>query len=750
MKQEKTTNQILDFVEALLDENHTLGFRMKGYSMFPTLKEGDLGRVIKCSADELTIGDLIVFKLNDKLVAHRLIDIVHQNNQQVFVAKGDHNLHKDPPFTANELVGKISSIQRKKRIIKTDSLYMKFHSFNSRHLSKILIPLDNLFIRFRSLANRLFSGFRSLKKNIAIVSENSEKLFFVNAIISVFQGVLPFVIILCIKSLIDQLTVTTAYNAHQHIVFVALLIATALVFLLSAVLSEISAFYLEKMSQSLTRTISQKLHSKHAELDLSNYENPDKQDKIHRAVQEASYRPLKILNELLMGLKSVASALFLVGIFLSIRWYLVLVLFLAVVPGIFVRLKFSKELYKLKEIQSTKEREMYYYNRILTGFPFAKELKLFGFFHFFRNLFSDTQQTLFEKKIKHRKAELKMGLYAQFFAVSMIFLSLGYVTFLKINDEITIGTVVLFFFAFQRGYSVLNDFFRSITQIIEDQTFLNDFIRFLNIPSQVKVNRLTSTPFSLKKEIRFENVHFKYESSKREALKSINLTIPAGKTVAFVGANGSGKTTLIKLLCGFYQPDSGKILFDDIDSTALGQAAVCENITAVFQDFALYNITAIENIWLGSTKSAFKRDQAQKAAEAAGIADVIEHLPDGYNTILGNQFKGGEELSIGQWQKIAIARAFYRNTPLILMDEPSSALDAEAEYQIINSLKKLSKDKTAIIISHRLTSVQWADLIYFFHEGELVESGSHKQLIALKGKYYSLFKSNTNPKGKAE
>ena len=746
MKQNNLNDQMLDIVESLLDDNHTLSFRMQGFSMYPTLKAGDLGHVLKCRANDLTVGDLIVFKQNNKLIAHRLVEIVHQNNQQVFVAKGDKNSFKDAPFTENELVGKITSIQRQNRSIKSESRYMKRQRFNAEHFSTILIPFYDFSIRLKNKLNQLFSGYRSFKSNLSVVTENSGKLLWINAIISVLQGIIPFAVIVCIKMLIDQLTVTTAYNAHQHLMFVTILILTALVFLFSAVLTEISSFYMEKLAQSVNRNIYQKLHLKHVDLELSNFENPAKQDKIHRAVQEASYRPLKIMNELLTGIKSVASALFLVGIFVSIKWYLVLVLFVAVVPGIYVRLRFSKELYKLRETQSTREREMYYYNRILTGFPFAKELKLFGFFNFFRNHFADTQHTLFEQKIKHRKAELKMGLYAQFFSVSIIFLSLGFVTFMKINDEISIGTVVLFFFAFQRGYSVLNDFFRSITSIVEDNTFLKDFIEFLKTPARAKIAALPNYKFSLQKEIRFDNVSFKYESSKREALKSVNLTIPAGKTVAFVGANGSGKSTMIKLLCGFYSPDSGKILFDDKDAASLGQTMICDNISAVFQDFALYNISAIENIWLGSTKSPFRREQAQKAAEAARIADIIERLPDGYNTMLGNQFKGGEELSIGQWQKIAIARAFYRDSPLILMDEPSSALDAEAELQIIEGLKKLSEEKTAVIISHRLSTVQWADLIYFFHEGQVLESGTHKQLMAKKGKYYSLFKTANGQK----
>ncbi|MHB9142152.1 MAG: ATP-binding cassette domain-containing protein, partial [Paludibacter sp.] len=264
-------------------------------------------------------------------------------------------------------------------------------------------------------------------------------------------------------------------------------------------------------------------------------------------------------------------------------------------------------------------------------------------------------------------------------------------------------------------------------------------IAFLNMPTKSNAQKNVQSHFSLKKEIKIENVSFRYESSKREALKSVNINIPAGKTVAFVGANGSGKTTLIKLLCGFYQPDSGKILFDGIDATQIGQTTVCENITAVFQDFALYNIFALENIGLGNIQTPIDLEKVKKAAKAAGIEEIIEHLPNGYNTLLGNLFNGGEELSIGQWQKMAIARAFYRDSPLILMDEPSSALDAASELQIINSLKKLSRNKTAVIISHRLTTVQWADLIYVFDEGEVLESGNHQELLALKGKYYSLF-----------
>ncbi|ADQ79266.1 ABC transporter related protein [Paludibacter propionicigenes WB4] len=743
MKQQELNKQLLDFAETLLDENHQLSFRMSGNSMYPALKAGDIGFVQKCDEKDLNKGDIIVFNQNGRLVAHRLIGMFTRDDIQFIIAKGDKNSYTDNPITIESLIGKVYSFQRGNKKKKIDSTKMKLNKFVALHFSTPIIPFYNFRLQAGKRFNLLWSELKSIKNNISIVSKESEKILFVNIIISILQGVLPFIIIVCIKTLIDQLTSISTQNESQRLYFTVILIITALVFLASGVLSELKTYFSLKLSQSITHQIYQKLHWKHASLDLSRYESPAEQDKIHRAVQEASFRPIKIVSEMLIGIKSVAAALFLVGLFITIKWHLIVILIIAIIPGVYFRLKSSRKLYKQKEAQSTKEREMYYFNRILTGLPFAKEMKLFGFFDFFKQHFSNVQNMLFEQQIKLRKSELWLNIFAQIFSVSLIFLSLGFVSYLKIKGEISIGTVALFFFAFQRGYGVLNELFMSATQILEDNTFLNDFIAFLNMPTSS--NSLQSDhSFSLSKEIRIENVRFRYKSSKRDALKLVNITIPAGKTVAFVGANGSGKTTLIKLLCGFYQPDSGRILFDGIDATEIGQQKICENITAVFQDFALYNISAINNIGLGNTRETLDFDKAVKAAKAAGINDILEHLPNGYNTLLGNLFSCGEELSIGQWQKMAIARAFYRDSSLVLLDEPSSALDAESELQIINGLKKLSHDKTAVIISHRLSTVQWADIIYVFNDGEVVESGNHQELLQLGGKYYSLFHTNNN------
>lgn len=741
MKQEKLNNRlIVDFAESILENDQCVSIKMTGYSMYPTLRPGDIGVIEHCTPELLKTGDIIVFKTNRHLVAHRLIAINKENNHFHFTAKGDKNPFSDPVFSQEMLVGRIKEIERNGKKIKTNTLSMKWNRFMSLRFPYISASLRNLMTGILFRTDTIISGYRSLKSNVSKISKGSGKLFAINAFISVLQGIIPFAIIVLIKLLVDALTTSNFESASGQAGYAGMLIVTALVFLLNALLIELRSYYSERMSQSVSRHIYSILHAKHSKLDLSNYENPKQQDSMHRAVQEASFRPVKILNALLTGIKSVASVLFLIGMFLSIRWYLILILIIAVLPDVYVRLKYSRKLYKLKDAQSTKEREMYYYNRILTGFPFAKELKLFGFSGFFEKRFNQTQDQLFDEKIKLRKSELQLNFFSQSFAVVLIFISLGFISFLKVNGAISIGTVVLFFFAFQRAYSVLNDFFRSFTQIVEDNTFLKDFIQFLELPERT-LNASPTSEFSLQHEIRFKNVSFRYEASKRNALTDINLVIPAGKKVAFVGENGSGKTTLIKLLCGFYEANQGEITFDDITIDKLGQKLITENITAVFQDFALYNIAAYQNLALGNIKTEPDPEKIKQAARDADIDELLTKLPDGYNTLLGNLFKSGEELSIGQWQKIAIARAFYRDAPLLLMDEPSSALDAASELQIINSLKKLSQNKTAVIVSHRLSTVQWVDLIYMFHEGKVVESGTHEELLALKGKYYELFQT---------
>lgn len=737
MKENIAREKLMELAEDLIENEQTVSFWMQGYSMFPTLYPGDLGLVEKCDPASLKSGDIIVFRQNKQLVAHRLMRVTTASEKR-FILKGDKNNYYDQPVAEQDIIGKLTGVIRKNKTWSFEGSSQRFRKLLALKVPVISSGIYSAALSVRLRNRRYHERSRELSQNVRLISEGSGRLFLVNALISVFQGLVPLATIVAIKKLIDELTKSSVHTGSSH--FLLWLIITGALFLTSGILTELNGFFSEKLSQSVSRLIYKKLHTKHESLNLSGYEIPSEQDKMLRAVQEASFRPVKMLNELLGVIRSVTASVFLAGIFLTIRWYLPVILLVAVLPGIIIRIKYARLNYRLKTSQSTKEREMYYYNRVLTGFPFAKELRLFGFSGFFKKRFSNVQNDLFEEKITLRQAEMKGGIAAQVFAILLIFGSMGYISYLSMTSSITVGTVVLFFFAFQRGYSVINELFQSFARIFQDNTFLQDFTSFLQAPEN-NANHTDRNNFSLKKEILFENAGFRYESSKRQALKAVNLVIPAGKKVAFVGENGSGKTTAIKLLCGFYSPENGQITYDGIPTQEINQQEILKHISAVFQDFALYNLTVSENIGLGNPAVSFDKEKAREAAKKAGIHDILEKLPFGYDNLLGNQFEGGEELSIGQWQKMAIARAFYRDADLIILDEPSSALDAHSEKQIIETLKQLTEDKTAVIVSHRLTTVQWADIIYYFQEGEVLESGTHTELMERKGGYYRLFKA---------
>ncbi|MGC9150180.1 MAG: signal peptidase I [Microbacter sp.] len=725
---------LIHLAEALLEGDHSVSFVMQGYSMYPTLRPSDKGLVEKCHPKDLRKGDILVFRQDQQWIAHRLMQIKVTENGTTFLTKGDRLKTFDAPVDEKAVVGKVIAYERHNKTVSLNGLVLRkqfvlhFPTFSARLFSMELSILLQ-FLHTRESIARLI-------KHVKLFLQGSVRIFLINSLISVLQGVVPLLTIVSIKMLIDQIGKASLQGSSVYVLF--WLIITGSLFLLAGILTEMSGFFLEKMEQSVSRMVYRSMHDKHATIPLAAYEIPTEQDKMHRAVQEASFRPLKWLNELLGLIRSVTGSLLLAVIFLTIRWYLPIILLVAVLPGVVVRLRYARRNYRLKTAQSTQERALYYFNRVLTAFPFAKELRLFHFSDYFKTKFSTVQEDLFAEKLSLRKAEMTGGILTQLFAVMVIFGSMGLFSYLSLNNSVSVGTVVLFFFAFQRGYAVVNELFQSIIRISQDNIFLDDVSAFLQQSQDVE-NKQHDRVFSLKKEIRFEQASFSYAHSGRQALKNIDLIIPVGKKVAFVGENGSGKTTTVKLLCGFYYPDSGKVTYDGISTTEFNPSAILEHIAAVFQDFALYNLTALENIGLGNVASPVNLEKTQLAAQKAGIHDVLNKLPRGYHHLLGNLFEGGEELSMGQWQKMALARAFYRDSELIVLDEPSSALDAHAEKQMVNALRRLTADKTAVIVSHRLSTVQWADKIYFFHDGEVREEGTHTELMALKGGYYQLF-----------
>lgn len=750
-----------DYTEgSLLNDGQKTMYRMQGGSMYPTLREGDIAIVEFCDVEKLKPGDIIVFNNTRNYVAHRLIEIKVKEHSRIFITKGDNNLKPDKPVKAENINGIIRHFTRGNKIKTTNDTDCKINSILACNFKKVSFYCWNTVFRVKNKFHGFGKNTIRLKRNLWVFGKDSIKPFITNALLSICQGITPFILIICFKLLIDMLVnqnnpvkSVSGFTFHGIIpdffssgspiwsnTFMVI-IATAIIFLISGILNTIQPFFFEKLSNAVTTNIFNLLHSKHGQMKLSYYEDPALQDKIFRAEQEANYRPVRIMNGLLSICRSSISFVIMTALILSIHWSLFILLFVAVFPTILVKSKYNRKKYLQKESHSTKEREMAYYNRILTALPYAKELRLFGFSNVFKDRFRIIHKTLHSEKQKLRHAEMLYNIFAQIFAFFLIIISFSIVIALLINGKLSVGTVTMFILVFQRGYSVLNDLLRSLTQIAEDNLFINDLVEFLETPAVENTNPGNSLNI-LKKGITIEHVGFRYNNSKREALSDINIFIQAGKTTAIVGANGSGKTTLVKLLCGFYEPNEGIICYDKENISEIDRLSLLKNITAVFQDFALYNLTAQENIALGNTEHTFNHEKAIEAAKAAGIFELFERLPNGFETLLGSLFKSGEEMSIGQWQKIAIARAFYRDSPILFMDEPSSAMDVNSEKQLLQSLHELSKNKTVLIISHRLTTVEWADVIYVLDQGKVAEYGSHKELMAKKNLYYSMYKSN--------
>lgn len=710
--------------------------------MYPVLRDRDQGLVRTVDVCTLRRGAIVVFEQNGKILAHRLIDIRQNKAGLVFTAKGDNNRFYDKPFGEDSIKGVVSAYLREGKLHSLNSFCQHSCRIGSLYLPRTTSFCYLMRFRIASRYSLVKAQIQSFRINFRRILFTSEKTYARNAVLSLLQGVIPFLLILCIKMLVDLLANPLLHRqsvlGQQEWWWLAL---TALLFLAGGVLTTIGGGCTDQLNDRISRHAFRLLHDKHARLCLSDYEQAGQQNAMHRAAQEAGFRPVKMANETLSLIRSGASLIVMLLLFLKLKWYLVLLLLIAVVPGVLIRLRYAGRRYQLKQDQNSRERRMFYFSRILTGEAFAKELRLFRFANCFAERFNAVEEELYVEKRRVLRSEIKADLFSQVFAVLLIFASLVMVVSLMFSGYLSIGSVVLFFFVFQRGYSVLGETFRSVTRLAEDNVFLNDFIRFLDMPEPDE-NKSGKRLDVLREGIRVENVKFRYADSSREALAGVSLTIPAGKTVAIVGPNGSGKSTLMKLLCGFYPPSDGCIYYDNDPLQSLDKEALRDRITAVFQDYALYNLSAAENIALGDVRRTFDLERVRMAAENAGISNMLEHLPESYETLLGHLFNSGEDLSVGQWQKIAISRAFYRSSPLLFMDEPSSALDAVSEQQILKTLRRLSQGKTVVLISHRLSTIQWADQIFVLDRGKLAEKGTHDFLMALKGVYYSLYQAN--------
>jgi ATP-binding cassette subfamily B protein len=333
-----------------------------------------------------------------------------------------------------------------------------------------------------------------------------------------------------------------------------------------------------------------------------------------------------------------------------------------------------------------------------------------------------------------------LDLLSQAVALTAVFASLAFIANQALLGSITLGSMVMYFGAVQQGQSFLSSFLSNLARLYESNLFLTNLHEFLQLQPTVREPATPKmVPCPILQGISFENVSFGFPGTSSLVLQNINFQIGPGQMVALVGENGSGKSTLIKLLCRLYDPGEGRISLDGIDLREFNTIDLRREISIIFQDYARYNLTVSENIRLGNAQMPPDEEKIQAAAECSGANEFISILERGYETVLGKWFEDGTELSVGEWQKVALARAFVRDSQIIALDEPTSSLDPRAEDEVIGKFRRLAEGKMAIIISHRLSAVTTADCIDFLKDGSIVESGTHQKLMDLGGEYARLF-----------
>lgn len=581
---------------------------------------------------------------------------------------------------------------------------------------------------------------------LALVWESARGWTVLQGAVLTLQGALPLVALYLMKQVVDAVAAAISGGTRDVRAFTTLMVLTGAVALLAAAMRTISTLVSEVQTARLVDRVQELLHAKSTEVDLQFYESAAYHDTLHRAQNEASYRPPRIVAGLAQVGQGVLTLAGLLALLVSFHWMLVAALLLAALPGLVIKARFSSRLYQWTLRETANQRLARYLNTVLTTIEFAKEIRLFDLGGVFRERHRVLRTALREDRLRMVTRRSVSDLLANVVAVLAVFASMYVIARQALDGAVTIGDMVMYFGAFQRAQDTFRDVLAGLAGLYEDNLFLADFKAFMTLQPMVTESK-SPRPFPrpLRRGLEFDHVTFRYPGTDVDVLRDVSFHLRPGEHLALVGENGSGKTTLVKLLCRLYDPTEGAVRIDGVDIRELGLRDLRSEFGVVFQDYAKYQFSARDNIWTGNITLPHDTPRVIEAAQRTGADTVIRALPRGYETMLGRQFADGVELSIGQWQKLAIARAFMRDTQLIVLDEPTAALDPLAEAEVFDHFQALARDRTTLLISHRLSTVRHADRILVLVDGQIAEVGAHDELLKQAGVYANLFETQARP-----
>jgi len=495
-----------------------------------------------------------------------------------------------------------------------------------------------------------------------------------------------------------------------------------------------------KVGVKLGYSIQQQIFRKALSLDLAHFEDPETYDKLQKAHREAGLRPLNLFGNaitLLGGFITLASY----GTLLfAVNGWTLLALFVSTLPSFLVETRYSAQAFRLLSWQAPEQRRMRYLEWLLSNDVAAKEVRVYEI----GDTVLERHESLHEKLVDLEHAlvvrRTTWGFLLSNLSTLVLYACYAWFVLRTIYGRLTIGDMTLYIAVFRNGQTALRGVLRSISSAYEDNLFLSDLFAFLAIPSRERPRARPVDATPSRTGYVLEDVCFTYPGSKKPVFDKLNLVIGADEKLAIVGQNGSGKTTLIKLLLGLYEPTSGRITLDGVPLSAIAPSDLRRRCGVVLQDFMKYQFTARDNIGIGDVSAMADVARVDRAAIDGGADEVIRGLANGADTQLGRWFEGGVELSGGNWQKLAVARAFMREADILVLDEPCAALDAEAEQHLFDRFRALTDGKMAILISHRFSTVRMADRIVVLAAGKVEELGSHDDLLKANGRYAKMFR----------